>query len=249
MKRMLFAGTIALAAAGPALAADIIPPSAPPPQAPATYIPAPAPIYNWGGIYVGINGGYAFGNSDWTQGALSTGNFSVDGGLIGGTIGANFQSGQFVFGVEGDWDWADIKGSSAAGCGTLGTAIPPVGTIGPMTTCETKSDWLATIRGRVGYAFDRVLVYGTAGGAVGDVEAGPSSSATFDSSTEFGWTAGAGVEVGITPNLTAKVEYLFVDLSAGSCSASCGTPTPAVSASFDSTSLVRAGLNFKFNPF
>ena len=244
MKRILLAGTFALAAAGPALAADLPQPMPPPaPQAPAAYVPAPLPVYDWGGIYVGVNGGYAFGNSNWTQGTASSGNFNTNGGLVGGTIGANFQSGQFVFGIEGDIDWADIKGNSTAGCGTVAfTGI--TGT----TTCETKSDWLSTVRGRVGYAFDRVLVYGTAGGAFGNVQAGPSTATTFDSSTEFGWTAGAGVEVGITPNLTAKVEYLYVDLANGACSAACGSPATSIGTSFDA-SLVRAGLNFKFNPF
>ncbi len=245
MKRILLAGTFALAAAGQALAADL--PQAPPPmppQAPAAYIPAPPPVYDWAGIYIGINGGYAFGDSTWTQTTLSSGSFNTNGGLVGGTLGANFQTGDWVFGIEADVDWADIRGSSVAGCGTLTT----VGTIVGTTTCQTKSDWLGTVRGRVGYAFDRVLVYGTAGGAFGNVEAGPSTATTFDSNTEFGWTAGAGVEVGITPFLTAKVEYLFVDLEKGTCSAACGSPVPSISTSFEA-SLVRAGLNFKFNPF
>lgn len=244
MKRILLAGTFALAAAGPALAADL--PQAPPPmppQAPAAYIPAPPPVYDWAGIYIGINGGYAFGNSTWTQGTATSGSFNTNGGLVGGTLGANFQTGEWVFGIEADADWADISGSSVVGCGTVTFTG-----LSATTTCETKSDWLGTVRGRVGYAFDRVLVYGTAGGAFGNVEAGPTGATTFDSNTEFGWTAGAGVEVGITPYLTAKVEYLFVDLENGSCTAACASPTTAISTSFEA-SLVRAGLNFKFNPF
>jgi outer membrane immunogenic protein len=235
MKRILLAGAFALAAATPSFAADLPQPMPPAPQAPAAYVPAPLPGYDWTGIYVGINGGYGFGSSNWTSGALSTGSFDTNGGLAGGTIGANFQTGQFVFGIEGDVDWAGISGTSA------------LGVCGATTTCDTKSDWLGTVRGRVGYAFDRVMVYGTAGGAFGNIEAGPSSAGTLDSSIEFGWTAGAGVEVGITPYLTAKVEYLYVDLADGTCSAACA-PTPPASVSFD-TSLVRAGLNFKFNPF
>jgi outer membrane immunogenic protein len=229
MKRILIAGAIALFAAGPALAADL-PVAPPPPQAPA-YVPVVAPVYNWGGIYIGINGGYAFGDSDWeaSTGFADTGHFDINGGLVGGTIGANFQSGQFVFGVEGDGDWANITGSVTCG----------------FVTCQTSSDWLATLRGRLGYAFDRVLVYGTAGGAAGDVKATIPGFSTDN--TEFGWTAGAGVEVGITENLTAKVEYLFVDLENGSCgAAACGSP--AIPVQFDA-SLVRGGLNFKFNPF
>lgn len=250
MKRILFAGAFGLAVAGPALAADLPPAAPPPPQAPATYVPPPAPVYNWAGIYIGLNGGYAFGNSEWSAASsfVGTGNFNVSGGLVGGTIGANFQSGQFVFGVEGDVDWTGINSSlsSTTICGTGVTSC----------TFQTSNDWLGTIRGRVGYAFDRVLIYGTAGGAFGDVK-GTFSGTTatgpigFSSdSTEFGWTAGAGLEFAITENITAKAEYLFVDLSKGSASCSaaiCGTAFN-IPVSFDA-SLVRAGLNFKFNPF
>lgn len=216
-----------------ALAADLIPPPGPPPQAPATYVPTTAPVYNWGGIYVGLNGGYGFGDSKWSA-PINSGNFDVDGGLVGATLGFNYQMGSFVFGVEGDGDWTDIRGSTSTGAC-------------PKTTCQTSNDWLATLRGRVGYAFDRVLVYGTAGGAAGSVNA--AVNGVSNASSEFGWTAGAGVEVALTENLTAKVEYLFVDLSNGSCTTACGSPPgPAAPVSFDA-SLIRAGLNFKFNGF
>jgi outer membrane immunogenic protein len=242
MKRIVLAAALALSA-GPALAADL-PAPPPPPRAPAAYVPVAAPIYNWSGIYVGINGGYGFGDSSWdlsSLGGASTGNFDINGPLVGGTVGVNFQTGQFVFGVEADGDWADING-------TAGICNP--------FTCQTSSDWLATIRGRVGYAFDRVLIYGTAGGAAGDVKGtfsgtlfGTPFSISSDSS-EFGWTAGGGSEDAITENLTAKVEYLYVDLGNGSLScsvATCGAPV-SVPVSFEA-SLVRAGINFKFGGF
>ena len=228
MKRILITAMLSIAAAGGALAADL-PQPAPPPQAPVAYIPTVAPVYNWGGIYVGINGGYAFGNSDWTGGAVSSGNFSTSGGIVGGTLGANFQTDAFVFGLETDIDYAPIKGN---GPGSF------------CINCQTSSTWLGTTRVRVGYAADRVLFYGTAGGAYGDVTA--SAFNTTNSSTEFGWTAGAGVEAAFADNWTARVEYLFVDLSHGSCSSACGAPTfPAQSVSFDE-SLIRAGVDFKF---
>jgi outer membrane immunogenic protein len=240
MKRIVLAAAVALSTA-PALAADL-PAPPPPPQAPAAYVPVAAPVYNWGGIYVGINGGYGFGDSAWSPaGTVGTGNFDVNGPLVGGTIGANFQSGQFVFGVEGDIDWSDIKGST--------TNITTCG--GDTCTFQTQNDWLGTVRGRVGYAFDRMLVYATAGGAFGDIKANltnvTTSATASATSTEFGWTAGGGVEYGITQNITARVEYLFVDLSNGSLTcATCGTA--AVPVSFDA-SLVRAGINFKFGGF
>ncbi len=241
MKRMLIAGAFALAAGGQAFAADLPQPAPPPPRAPATYVPTTAPVYNWGGVYLGINGGYGFGNSTWTDAAGdSTGSFSTDGFLLGGTLGANFQWGPVVFGIEGDGDWNDVNGNSAVGCGSLGA---PAG-----ISCETKSDWLATARGRIGYAFDRILLYGTGGGAFGNIQAGPNSG-TFNSSTEIGWTAGAGIEVAFAQNWTAKVEYLFVDLGNGAtCTTACtiGGATPNINVKFDE-SLVRAGLNYKFS--
>jgi outer membrane immunogenic protein len=231
--------------AGPALAADL-PPPPPPPQAPATYVPVAAPVYNWSGIYFGVNAGYAFGSSAWTPaGTAGTGNFDVSGGQLGSTVGVNFQTGQFVFGVEGDIDWSPLKGS------TSNTTT----CVGMTCTLETQTDWLGTVRGRVGYAFDRMLVYATGGGAFGDIKATLTSPALavsgLTSSTEFGWTAGAGVEYGITRNLTAKVEYLFVDLSKGSlaCTAAvCGAAALTIPVSFDA-SLVRVGLNLKFDGF
>jgi outer membrane immunogenic protein len=259
MKRMLFAGALSLfaatlvAATPAAWAADL--PSAPPPQAPARYVPAVAPVYNWSGIYIGINGGYAFGSTDWSSpgaGIVGTGTFNTNGGLVGGTAGFNFQSGQIVYGIEGDWDWADISGSSSNTTSTIDPA-GICGTAGALACrYQTSSNWLSTIRGRVGYAFDRVMIYATGGGAAGDVKAtfsNPNTGFTGSTnSTEWGWTAGGGIEAALTENITAKVEYLFVDLQNGNCSPTiCGGGT-AVPVSFDA-SIVRAGLNFKFNPW
>ncbi|HML07129.1 MAG TPA: outer membrane beta-barrel protein [Xanthobacteraceae bacterium] len=254
MKRIVIAAALALAAGGQALAADLPQPAPPPPpRAPATYVPTVVPTYNWGGVYIGINGGYGFGDSDWTNSAASTstGSFSTDGFLIGGTLGANFQMNAFVFGAEVDGDWQDLKGNSGAACGTLGA--------GAAFTCETKSEWIATARVRGGVAMDRVLVFLTGGGAAGNVQAGPSPTAftgggaTTNSSTEYGWTAGGGVEVAFTQNLTAKIEYLYVDLEHGSCTTACTYPTgstpPTVTPNFAvsfTESLVRAGVNWKF---
>ena len=180
MTRILFAAAFALAAGGPALAADL------PMPVPPAYMPA-VPFYNWTGFYIGVNGGGAFGSSNWTDPTLAaTGNFSVNGFLIGGTLGANYQMGSWVFGVEGDGDWANLDST------TFNTSCGGVG-------CETSSDFLATIRGRVGYAFDRLLVYGTAGAAFANVQAA-AGVLPFMSSTEAGWTAGVGLEYAVTPN-------------------------------------------------
>ena len=157
-----------------------------------------------------------------------TGNFSTSGYLIGGTLGGNYQWGQFVLGIEGDGDWTNLTGTSTTNCG--------VG-------CTTQSDWLATVRGRAGYAFDRVLVYGTGGGAFANVQAAY-AALPFSSSTQTGWTAGGGVEFAFTPNLTAKVEYLYVDLGSQACPpGSCAASATSVTLT---ENVVRAGINYKF---
>ena len=137
--------------------------------------PAYVAQYNWTGFYLGINAGGGFGNSDWNGFAISN---SPSGGMIGGTAGYNWQGtgSPWVFGIEGDIDWTNIKDSTA--CGAL--------------NCQTKNNWLGTVRGRVGYALDRFLPYVTGGVAFGDIKptapaspasatpmpAGPSASAS-----------------------------------------------------------------------
>ena len=235
MRRILFAGALSLAiatiaASAPVVAADL--PQAPPPmpRAPAF---VPVPVYNWSGFYVGINGGWGFGTSNWTNSlAGNSGDFNLSGGVAGGTVGANWQINQFVVGVEGDIDWANINGSTSNGL-CVGT------------TCTTKNTWLGTIRGRAGFAADRVLFYGTAGGAFGSIQAS-GAAFTNTTSTQFGWTAGAGIEGALTDNLTARIEYLYVDLGNDTCSVVCFAGSTNVSFK---TSLVRAGLNWKFGGF
>ncbi len=229
MKRFLL-GVCAAVVAGPVLAADL-PPAPPPPQAPATYIPAVAPVYDWSGIYAGINGGYGFGSSKWTSGAVTTGTFDTSGGLVGSTLGANFQSGQFVFGIEGDVDWGDINGSTSnAPC---------------VTSCKTTNDWLGTVRLRAGYAFDRVLLFATGGGAFGDIKGTVAGFGSTDN-TEAGWTAGGGIEVALARRWTAKAEYLFVDLANGSCACAAGGAPVSITST---ANLVRFGVNYKFVGF
>jgi outer membrane immunogenic protein len=227
----------ATAAAGPVLAADLRAPMPPPaPQAPAAYIPAPA-VYNWGGIYFGLNGGYGFGDSAWTPaGTAGTGDFSTNGGLFGATLGANFQTGVLVFGIDTDLDWSGIKGNISCFAGAAACNF------------QTENDWLGTVRGRVGYAFNRVLVYGTAGGAFGNIKPQLTDPLVGSSNnTEFGWAAGAGIEFALPANITARIEYLFVDLANGSfaCGAAQCAPAMTIPVSFDA-SLVRAGLDYKF---
>jgi len=221
MKKSILAsvGSILLSLLSPAFAADM----------PIKGVPAPyaAPYYNWTGFYVGINGGYGWGHSNWSVLGFSTGNFNVNGGVVGGTLGYNFQTGAVVWGIEADFDWSNIKGSDAAGfCGAI---------------CQTSNGWLGTARLRLGYAFDRWLPYITGGGAYGNVKA--TSPIGTSTSNEFGWTAGVGLEWAFLANWTAKFEYLYVDLGNGSCTGTCSAVP--ISVSFK-TNLVRAGINYRF---
>ena len=113
MRRILIVAMASLLAAGHALAADLPVPTGPAPA----YYPV-ATVYDWGGGYIGINGGYAFGQSEWgsdplnPSGNSSTGNFNVNGGLVGATMGVSGQWGAWVLGVEGDFDWQGLSGTS-----------------------------------------------------------------------------------------------------------------------------------------
>ena len=120
---------------------------------------------------------------------------------------------------------------------------------GVAAQCETKNTWLSTVRARVGYAADRVLFYGTAGGAFGSIEAGANGG--LISSTKAGWTAGAGVEVAFADNWTARVEYLYVDLENATCNTAnpCGLDAPGVPANQTvkfNANLIRLGVDYKF---
>jgi iron complex outermembrane receptor protein len=233
---MPFAAYVGMRGTVPALA----PAFAPDPPRPLLAKAAPPPV-NWSGFYLGINGGYSFGGSNWTDSVTgaATGEFGTSGFLFGGTLGANYQIGALVFGIEGDGDWTD-----ASGFGTF-TATPLCA-----GGCLTRNGWLSTVRGRAGYAFDRFLAYGTAGGAFGNVQGGFSNGAVSNV-TSTGWTVGGGVEIAIAPQWTAKAEYLFVDLANGSCTTDCaiqnpnGPPLiPNIAIKFNE-SIVRAGVNYK----
>ena len=225
MKRVVLAGIGALAVVtmmGVANAADIQRRQAMPTKAPA-YVQA----YNWTGLYVGVNGGGGWGHSAWS-GATGTSGFNTTGGVVGGTVGYNYQMNQAVFGLEGDIDWSNIHGST---------------TTAPCTTsCETRNSWLGTARGRIGYAFDRFMPFVAGGAAFGDIKASPAGF-SGDRDTKAGWTLGGGLEAALAGPWTAKVEYLYVDLGKANCPAgSCAVST---NVNFH-TNLVRAGLNYRF---
>jgi outer membrane immunogenic protein len=201
-----------------ARAADLPQPSY---KAPAYSAPAYA---NWSGFYIGANAGYGFGTSNWDIPAVST---SPKGFLAGLTVGYNFQTGVWLWGAEGDLDYAALKDSSACGAGT----------------CETKDSWLGTARARIGYAgWNNWLPYLTGGLAVGDIKAtSPIGSA---SKVNLGYALGAGVEYALWTSWSVKAEYLYVDLGKFDCGASCsGAGTDNVSFK---ANLIRLGVNYRF---
>jgi outer membrane immunogenic protein len=227
MRQALLAGVgFTALAIGSALAADMPPTRYTPPRA-----PTPVPFFSWSGFYLGINGGYGFGRSNWTDTvtAVSSGGFGLSGALIGGTAGYNLQMGSAIFGIETDFDWSNIKGSTAAGC--------------PAANCETANDWLGTLRARLGFALDRFMPYLTGGMAYGQVKGTVAGTGSV-SSSNMGWTAGGGLEYAFAKQWSAKLEYLYVDLGKNTCNAACSGGNP-----FDlefRSHLVRGGLNYRF---
>ena len=218
MKKFLFAGTTVLAIVGglaTAQAADL--PRRPAPvQAPA-YVEPP---FSWTGAYVGLNGGLGWGRSSFSSPFPAA--FDTTGGLDGGTLGYNWQDGRIVFGIEGDIDWANIRGSAAC-----------AGTV-----CSTRNDWLGTVRGRLGYDLGRFMPYITGGLAAGNIRSNIAGVGTSDT-TKAGWTVGGGIEAAFARNWSAKLEYLYVDFGRGGAIA--GSSARATE------NVVRAGLNYRFN--
>jgi outer membrane immunogenic protein len=198
---------------------------------------APVPIYNWTGIYLGLNGGYTIGKA--TPMSLYSSNFTAfdydASGFLGGlTAGAQIQSGHTVIGVEADIDWSNISGSAR---GTIFNNSVFVGT----ATLSSTVNSISTLRTRIGYANDNWLFYVTGGIAVTN-EASTLTGATFicggvnppcTSVTDLhlGLAAGAGVEYGIMQNLSAKAEYVWVGAGAGNTL---------------KENMLRAGINWRF---
>ena len=240
MKKFLIAAAGLVVLNAPALAADMAP-------AP-VYTKAPPPpvvaVYNWTGFYIGIEGGGSWGRSkhvDLFSGLDDTSRYDVNGGLVGGTAGYNWQAANWVFGLEGDWSWSGQKGSSIDD--------GPAGS--PGFSSFTKEKWLATVRGRVGYAVNNALFYATGGYAAASVGVGITETSTgfvihSATSTRSGWTGGGGIEWGFTPNWSAKIEYLYVKLeNKGFAAINLGPGFSRSNVPLDDN-IVRVGVNYRF---
>ena len=245
--KFLLAGTALLTlAAGTAMAADLGRPA----PAPVYKAPPMAPAFSWTGFYLGGNLGGAWDKSNITDSVfgLNFGNGNSNGVFIGGgQVGANYQVNNFVFGVEGDFDWASNNNNS-------GTGI--VGPGGHTFTASANDRWLTTLTGRLGIAYDRVLFYGKGGGAwvgsnsftVTDATTGASITGS-NSGTSSGWVAGGGIEWAFANNWTAKVEYDYVGLSNRSFTVPVGAPV-LVGDTFTlnhNIQMVTVGVNYLFN--
>ena len=176
----------------------------------------PLNAYSWAGPYLGGNLGYAWGSVD--------NNPTKPSGFSGGVqAGYNWQNGPWVFGIEGD---VQVTGAEE--------------TFAPW---KFSNPWFGTLRGRVGYALNNVMFYGTGGLAFGELRA--TTFGLSESHTTAGWTAGVGAEMGFAPNWSAKVEYLHLDLDRKSFgSLGCAPAACTVGAELDT---VRFGINYRFS--
>ena len=201
----------------PAAAADLA-------ARPYTKAPAAAiAINNWTGFYIGAMGGYAQENSS-DIGTLS-------GGFAGGTVGYNWQAGNLVLGLEADGAWADVGA-------TLG--IPGFASV------DYTIRSMGTVRGRIGYAFDQVLLYGTGGYAWSDNRLSATALGVSVSDSQFhsGWTVGAGVEVMFAPKWSVKAEYLYRSFEGQTYFA--GIAAPGVATGTINLNSVQVGVNYHF---
>lgn len=247
-RSILLAAACAIVSVQAAYAADM------PTKAPAY---APIAMYNWTGFYIGgqVGGGWF---SSQTTHIDPTGSFpagwvdsTIDGSgfLGGGYAGYNYQINQFVIGIDGDYSWADLKGS--------GSDISPnnFGT----TTHDENVKWIATVTGRLGYAVNNWLLFGKGGWAWAGFDgnsstfnlAGINTSNGTSSETRDGWTLGGGVEWGFLPKWSAKLEYDYVkfntsNFNATSTNVATGVVTTPARSATSNLSMVKLGIAYRF---
>jgi outer membrane immunogenic protein len=235
MKKLIVVAAFAAISAASASAADL-------PMQSYKSPPVVAQVYNWTGFYVGVNGGYGWGTQDpltLFSNRFDRTNFSISGGMFGGTIGAQIQQGYVVLGIEGDLDWANIKGSAISNPTIGGTPI------GINLNIASNTSAVGTARIRAGAAMNNWLFYATGGAAFVKNSANGTSIAgaacgtlgVFPNCAASGWrpglAAGVGAEWGFAQNWSAKVEYLYI-------------ATVGSGVSVDYINTVRAGINYRF---
>jgi outer membrane immunogenic protein len=251
MKKLLLGSTMLLAMVAGAAAADL-----------PIYTKAPPPIWSWTGFYIGANGGGAWGQSCWTfEGFVppagpvqDDGCHNVSGGLFGGQAGLNWQTGAFVLGVEAQGDWANLTGSNR----------PALGNISQFNVDSTNVRSIVTVTGRIGYAWDRVLLYAKGGAAwtrdnyevdtTATLAGGAITATTGLSDTRSGWVVGAGLEYGLARNWSVAAEYNYMNFGTKTETIPTSISPPGLFAPFTEnisqtiqTATVR--LNYRFGGF
>ncbi len=197
-------------------------------DAPAPYVEKRA--FNWTGLYVGLQTGYTWGNTDATGavlGANQSYGYDTTGWVGGGHAGYNWQMQNLVVGIETDIEAASLGGDGRSALGLRH---------------ETDLNWIGSTRGRLGLAYDRTLFYATAGWAYGDVKV--SNAVASFSEVRNGWTAGVGIEHAYSERMSLRLEYRYTDLgSTNFASGAGGGTTDKSEVDFHA---VRAGVSFKF---
>ena len=191
-------------------------------------------ILDWSGFYAGVVGGYGVGDAVTDTSGVTT-TVPVNGAIAGATAGFNKQFNRIVVGVEGDIAWSGQEGSATC-------------VLDPYFACHAKVDWIGSLRGRLGYAAGRALVYATAGAAFthGDSYITPSSPGLTGIYTDsyFGWIMGAGVEYAVNERVSVKAEYAYADY--GTRTAPAGTVTFTPTTIHVTSHYGKAGLNLHF---
>jgi len=243
MKKIILATLLAGIGSSAALAADM--------GARAPYTKAPAmmaAVSNWSGFYIGGDAGYVFNGS--SSGLLTNAfglvplsyNANLQGGFGGGFVGYNYQMQQFVVGIEADWQAASVHGTSGQGFATNGAGV----VFGPFVESSKVKDF-GSLRGRFGVTFDRLMVFGTAGWALGGFSTTYLQGSPFltnDHRTADGWAAGGGLEYAFASNVMGRIEYRHTDLGKASfLNATVGAFEHGNNVKFDD---IRLGLAYKF---
>lgn len=227
MKKFFLASAALVALAAGAQAADLGSPRMPIAAA------VVSPVFNWTGFYLGAHLGYGSGSTGWVflTGPATTVPSNPKGAFGGLQLGYNWQINNFVLGLETDLSIAGFRDSDPCP--------------NPAVSCFTRSNWVGTTRARVGVAADKALFYVTGGLAYGDTRVGASTAVGVTTSrTRVGFALGGGLEYAFTPNVTAKVEYMYYNL--GSSSYQVTTVPEFVRARFEYHT-VKVGLNYLFS--
>jgi len=245
MKRILlsFVALGVLALATPAMGADLAVKSPPP----------VAPVYDWTGIWFGGFGGYAYGNHNLNN-ALGfqpvgfsnyTANWESHGPFGGGEIGYYWQTGQFVWGIAGDFAGTNINGTDNGALGQAGNLQGPAGNV--LIIDSNKLKWLGSLSVSGGIAVDRLMLYFKGGWAAGDIthtDINPGVATDTFTVHRSGLVAGGGLAYAITNNVIGKIEYRYYDLGTYHRDTPTNGVLPyTVTATY---STVVLGLDFKF---